>query len=140
MTNTWMLRSLARETWNLVRGVRASAHPGIHPAQPIVELIFQLAHGQIGHVHLAHLGNHDEPLAGHVQGVRLLHVAGEDQYQHVARAQPIILVHRARLHRLEPGRGSPKRLQSEQLEAATLQHAERIGQRVGPGGIGSDET
>ena len=134
MTKTWMFRSLARETWNLVVAFGASADTGIDPAEPAVELVLELAQGEVGDIDLAHLGDDDEALAGHVEGVGLLDVAGQDEDQHVAGAQPVVLVHRpgcAGWNRVDVRRkvSSPEKLEPG---AAGRQ---RIGQRVGPGGV-----
>ncbi len=117
----------------LCRGASTTSDPGIHPAQPRVELILELAHGQVGHVDLPDLRDNDETLAGHFEAMGQLHVAGEDQDQHVARAQAVVLVDRPRHDGIELGAAPPEHVQPEDLE-----FLRRLGQGIGAQGIGDE--
>jgi hypothetical protein len=88
---------------------------------------------------LAHLGDDDESLPVHVERVCLLDVAGQYENQQVAGTQPVVLVHRPGLGRLEPRRGAAECLQPEQLEALALEDAHRVGQGVGASRVRSGE-
>jgi hypothetical protein len=110
---------LARETWNWVRALG----------------VLELAHGEVGHVELPGLGDHDESLARHLQHVGLLNVTGQDEDQDVARAELVVLVHRARVHRLELGREPAEGLDAEDLELGRLHRLEGIGERIGAQGV-----
>jgi hypothetical protein len=86
-------------------------------------------------VHLADLRDDDEALSRHLQQMRLLHVAGENEDQHVAGSQPVVLIHRAGRRRLELGGETAEGLESEDLEPAWLDRGQRIGQRVRAQGV-----
>ena len=90
-----MLRSLAERDLEPGGCSRAAPHTGVHPPEPGVEHVLQLAQREVGDVDLAHLGDDDEALAVHVEGVRLLDVAGENQDQQITGTQAVVLVHRA---------------------------------------------
>ena len=121
------------------RSVGPAAHPRVHPAQPHVELVLELGEREVGDVHLTDLRNDDKPFAGNRKGGRSLHVAGEDEHQHIAGPEPVVLVHRAGLRWLEPRGGPPEGLDPEELEAGTAQHGDRIGQRVGARRVGPEQ-
>ena len=65
----------------------------------------------------------------------LLDVAGQDEHEDVAGAQPVVLVHRPGLDRLKPGRRAAEGFQPEEFEALRPEHVDRVGEGVGPGRV-----
>ena len=121
------------------RRLGAAAHARVDPAKPGVELLLELTQREVGDVDLAHLGNDDEPLTGHLERVHPLDVPREDQHQHVAGTEPVVRVHRPRLRRLELRGELSERLQAENLETPGAERLEGIGQRIGSQRIQVDE-
>ncbi len=123
----------------LRRGIGSAADAGVDPAQPVVQQILDLAQRQVRDVDLAHLPDDDESLPGDGEGLRALDVTGEDEHEHVARAQPVVLVHRTGLGGLEAGGGAAEGLDPEDLEPCAPEHGDGVGQRVGPQRVGSNQ-
>lgn len=119
------------------RPVPVPPDPGVHPAEAAGKLCLELTEREVGHVDLAHLRDDHEPFAGHLQGVGPLHVAGEDEHEHVPGAEPVVLVDGARLGGLESCRAAPEGFDAEQLEPAA-EHRDRVCQRVGAERIGAE--
>ena len=106
----------------------------VDPAEPGIEQVLEVAQGQTGHVDLSHLGDDDEALAGDLEGVGQLHVAGQDQDQHVAGPEAIRGVDRPGDHRLELGADPLEHLQAEDRQRPG--GVGRRGPEVGAAGAG----
>jgi hypothetical protein len=89
---------------------------------------------------LAYLRNDNETFAVYVERIGLFYVAGEDEDEKIAGAQPVVSVHRARLRGLKSGGRAAESLETENLEARSLKNSDRIGQGVGPGRVGLEEA
>ncbi len=92
---------------------RRALHTGIHPAEARVQHVAQLVEGEIRDEHLPNLRDQDEPLAGHLERVRQLHVARQDQHQHVTGPELVVGGNGTRQQGEELRRGAPKHVHAE---------------------------
>jgi hypothetical protein len=119
---------------------RPSSNSGIHSAQTAVEHVLELRERQVRDMDLTHLGNDDESLAIHVEGINLLDITGENQDKHIAGAESVVRVDRSGLRGLKAGGRPAKCFETEDLEPAGVQDADRVSQRICPGGVRPHQT
>ncbi len=96
---------------------RAPLDAGVGPGEPGPEERAQVFHGHVRDVDLTHVRDDDEPLAIHLQIVRELDLAGEDQHELVARAHAVAVRDRAGEERLELRGGAGEDVQAEDRQA-----------------------
>ena len=91
--------------------------------EPGVELVLSCAERQVGDIDLAHLRDHHESFAGHLEGVATCSTSPVRISTSTSPGpEPVVLVHRARLGRLEPGRRAAEGLEAETL-SPSAEHA-----------------
>ncbi len=75
--------------------VRPAFDPRVNSTEPRVQHVAQVLEGQVRHEYLAYLLDQDEALPGDRQRVRELHVAGQDQHEHIAGSELVVGRHGA---------------------------------------------
>ena len=70
-------------------GFRTPGDTGEDAAEPGIETVLELAERKPAHLHLAHVRDHHEPFARHLEVVRLLHAARQNEDELITGTEPV---------------------------------------------------